>query len=60
MPDSRPKHFGEDNEEYTHKVPNGDVTTKEIPRATPKLKDDSNTMFPTRLFLLFIAIFPKA
>ena len=60
MPDSRFKHFGEDNEEYTHKVPNGDVTTKEIPRATPKLKYEAIPCIPTRLFLLFKAIFPKA
>ena len=32
------KHFREEDIEYTHKVPNGDGTYREIPRKNPKLK----------------------
>ena len=33
------KHFREEDIEYSHKVPNGDGTFREIPRVSPKLKD---------------------
>ena len=33
------KHFREEDIEYTHKVPNGDGTYRELPRKNPKLKD---------------------
>ena len=35
------KHFREGDIEYTHKVPNGDGTYREIPRSHLKLKEDS-------------------
>ena len=38
-------HFREEYIEYTHKVPNGDGTYREIARTNPKLKDDTVTVF---------------
>ena len=39
------KHFRAEDVEYTHKVPNGDGTFREIPRASPKLKDGAIPCF---------------
>ena len=37
--------FREEDIEYTHKVPNGDGTYREIARVNPKLKDDAVPVF---------------
>ena len=39
------KHFREDDIEYTHKVPNGDGTFREISRINPRLKDGAIPAF---------------
>ena len=38
-------HFRQEDVEYTHKVPNGDGTYREIPRINPKLKDGAVPVF---------------
>ena len=38
-------HFRQEDVEYTHKVPNGDGTCREIPRVNPKLKDGAVPIF---------------
>ena len=38
-------HFRQEDFEYTHKVPNGDGTYREIPRVNPKLKDGAVPVF---------------
>ena len=38
-------HFHEEDIEYTHKVPNGDGTYRDIARVNPKLKDDAVPVF---------------
>ena len=39
------KHFRDEDIEYTHRVPNGDGTFKEIPRVNPKLKNGAVPVF---------------
>ena len=39
------KHFREEDIEYTHRVPNGDGTFREVPRVSPKLKDGAVPVF---------------
>ena len=42
------KHFRTEDIEYSHKVPNGENTFREIPRVNPKLKDDAVPVFLPR------------
>ena len=42
------KHFREEDIEYTHKVPNGDGTFREIARVNPRLKEGAIPAFSTR------------
>ena len=39
------KQFRTEDIEYTHKVPNGESTFREIPRVNPKLRDDAVPVF---------------
>ena len=50
-------HFRQEDVEYTHKVPNGDGTYREIPRVNPKAKrwcrSSFSTMTPFYLFSIY-------
>ena len=54
------KHYREEDIKYTHRVPNGDGTFREVPRVSPKLKDGDVPDFSTRVPLLLFSISYKA
>ena len=49
------KHYKDGDIEYTHRIPNGDGTYREIPRKCLKLKDGAVPSIMTRISILLFS-----